>query len=51
MALLCSTLLMWLVARRMLRRRSTAAQPRPPEHLDELDRRLDDEITRLAELS
>lgn len=50
-ALLLSTLLMWLVARRMLRRRSTAAQPRLPEHRDELDRRLEDEITRLAELS
>ncbi len=52
-ALLFSTFVMWLVARRLLRkqRRTTAPRPGGAEHRDELDRRLDEEISRLAEIS
>lgn len=52
-ALLFSTLVMWLVARRLLRkqRRTTASRPGGAEPRDDLDRRLDEEIGRLAEIS
>ena len=50
-ALLFSTLVMWLVARRLLRRKQHRAVPSITEHRDDLDRRLDEEIRRLVELS
>lgn len=52
-ALLLSTLVMWLVARRVLGRRTATVQRQRehPERRDLLDQRLDEELARLAESS
>jgi cytochrome c-type biogenesis protein CcmH/NrfF len=51
LALLLSTLLMWLVARRILRRRTAVLEPKRPQPKDCLDRQLDEEIARWAKSS
>jgi cytochrome c-type biogenesis protein CcmH/NrfF len=51
LALLLSTVMMWLVARRMLRRRASSPQRRDSKPRDLLDERLDEELARLGETS